>query len=153
MDETLAQLRELLARAIRLDGAQLGNIQLYDPSTKTLRIVVHEGFDQRFLSHFAVVNAFDSSACGRAAGVRSPIVIADVASDPAFKPHLAVAEAAGFRAVKSVPIVGADGRLLGILSTHAREPRHDWYPHGLRTIDLELAAALEMLGQLMNAPS
>src|SRR5687768_8257762 len=84
MDETLAQLRELLARAIRLDGAQLGNIQLYDPSTKTLRIVVHEGFDQRFLSHFAVVNAFDSSACGRAAGVRSPIVIADVASDPAF---------------------------------------------------------------------
>jgi GAF domain-containing protein len=42
--------------------------------------------------------------------------------DLAFAPHLATAAAAGYRAVQSTPLLGSDGTLLGMFSTHFRQP-------------------------------
>jgi GAF domain-containing protein len=123
-----------LEGGIALLHADLGNVQTrrLDGS---LEIVCHSGFDDDFLDHFARVED-TSSACGRAARGCAQVVVPDVRSDPSFAPHRAIAAASGFRAVQSTPLFDADGRLLGMLSTHfaaaSRPSRHElvaaaWY--------------------------
>jgi signal transduction histidine kinase len=53
-----------------------------------------------------------------------------VQADAAYAPHRAAAAAAGYRAVQSTPLVGKDGKPIGMFSTHFREPH--------RASDLEL---------------
>ena len=110
-----------LEGAMELLGARFGNIQLHDASTDTFQIVVHDGFGEDFLEHFAAVDD-ESSVCGRAAGSRAQVVVVDVDSDAAVAPQRRIAAAAGFRAVQSTPLIDREGRLRGILSTHFREP-------------------------------
>jgi PAS domain S-box-containing protein len=46
-------LSEILSAAADLTGTDKGNIQLYDPATGRLRIVVHQGLGRRLVEHFA----------------------------------------------------------------------------------------------------
>jgi GAF domain-containing protein len=99
----------------------MGNLQLVG-ALGTLRIVTQHGFGDDFLEHFAVVDG-DGSACGRALRHRAQTAITDVRADPGFAPHRRIAAASGFRAVQSTPLVGPDGRVWGIVSTHFRGTR------------------------------
>jgi len=112
----------LLSIALGLHGTGMGNIQLLEPGTNNLRIIAQRGFGLDFLDHFAAVNTQNGSACGRAMLNRKPVMIPDVKTDPLFVLHLAIAEAAGFRAVQSTPLSSRDGAFLGVLSTHFRTP-------------------------------
>jgi GAF domain-containing protein len=114
-------LESALDGAIALLGADYGNIQLCEPKSGALRIVTHAGLNSEFLERFATVDD-DSSACGRAAGQRAQIVIADVNEDAAFAPHRQIASSSRFRAVQSTPLVDAADRLIGVVSTHFRRP-------------------------------
>jgi hypothetical protein len=117
--EPLAQ--QVLDHVLSLARAEQGNVQLADPVSGALKIIVQRGFDAAFLDHFAVVDD-DSSACGRSARLGSQLVIADVNSDPGFRPHRDIAAASGFRAVQSTPLIDRAGRLLGMVSTHYPRP-------------------------------
>jgi hypothetical protein len=150
--KALVELRHLLDAAIQFDQAAMGNVQIFDPRKKELRILVQRGFNDDFLSHFRVVKASDASACGRAAGGIVPVVIRDVMCEIGFEPHRAVAQSAGFRSVKSVPIRGEDGRLLGVISTHCRETRGDWDVNSLDDLIPSLATILES-PTLKDAPA
>ena len=111
----------ILEGALSLGGADRGNLQLVNQATGALLIVAEHGFRSEFLEYFAVVDD-DGSACGRAAKRGVQTVIADVTTDPGFAPHRAIAAASGFRAVVSTPLTGRDGRLIGMVSTHYRQP-------------------------------
>ena len=111
----------ILEGALSLGGADRGNLQLVNQATGALLIVAEHGFRSEFLEYFAVVDD-DGSACGRAAKRGAQTVIADVTTDPGFAPHRAIAAASGFRAVVSTPLTGRDGRLIGMVSTHYRQP-------------------------------
>src|SRR5262249_28914535 len=87
-------------------------------SRRELRIAVNRGFKQEFLDLFNVVQAADDSACGRALRSGERIVIEDVEVDTLYQPFRIAARLAGYRAVQSTPIVGREGKPLGILSTH-----------------------------------
>jgi CRP-like cAMP-binding protein len=123
-----SRLSALLDATIDAQRADFGNIQLYDDTTGTLAIVVHRGFSQEFLDHFATVDAHDTSACGQALKRSARTLIEDVTTDPSFEPHRAIAAAAGFRAVQSTPLLDRTGAPVGMLSTHfRRHPRpSDW---------------------------
>lgn len=121
--------------AMSLCGADFGNVQLWSPARGGLRIACQSGFDPDFLRYFSVVDG-DTSACGRAATEGAQTVIADVEEDEAFAPHRDIAAASGFRAVQSTPLTGAEGRFVGVISTHFRNPHRpsdltlglmDWY--------------------------
>ena len=116
-----ALLDEVLEFALRLLGAERGNIQLADPATGVLRIAAQRGFGLEFLEYFAAVTD-DGSACGRAAQRHAQVVITDVTTDPWFAPHRDIARASGFRAVQSTPLVNRAGHLVGMLSTHYPRP-------------------------------
>jgi GAF domain len=69
--------------------------------------------------------AMHRGAADRLRGRRhAQTVIVDVTTDPGFAPHRAIAAASGFRAVISTPVIDADGRLIGMVSAHYRQPHY-----------------------------
>src|SRR5467141_726573 len=139
----LPLLEEVLNAIIALQNADFGNVQLYDPETKTLEIVAHRGFQRSFLDYFSSVNE-PGAACGRAMQRRERVIIEDVLADPDFEPHRQIAASAGFRAVQSTPLFSRSGEPLGMISTHFRQP-HRPSGHDLRFTDLYARLAGELI--------
>ena len=116
-------LSDVLDTAIAIHTAQFGTLQVFDRESSSLRIAAQRGFGAKFLDYFREVRCDDGCACGRASN-GSRVVVFDVTTDPEFEPHREIALEAGFRAVQSTPIQRRDdGALLGVLSTHFREPK------------------------------
>jgi PAS domain S-box-containing protein len=128
-------LEEILAASMELLGADKGNVQLLDGGRGVLQIAVQRGFGQDFLDFFREVSAADDSACGRALRFGERIVIKDVGADPEFAPFRPIACASGFRAVQSTPLIGREGKPLGVLSTYFRSV-HQPTEQDLRILDL-----------------
>ena len=139
----LPLLEEVLNAIIALQNAGFGNVQLYNPETKTLEIVAHRGFQRNFLDYFSSVNE-PGAACGRAMQRRERVIIEDVLADPDFEPHRQIAASAGFRAVQSTPLFSRSGEPLGMISTHFRQP-HRPSGHDLRFTDLYARLAGELI--------
>jgi GAF domain-containing protein len=93
---------------------------------------------------FREVSAEDDSACGRALRFGERIVIEDVEADPEFAPLRPIARASGFRAVQSTPLMGRDGKPLGMLSTHFRSVHRPTEQH-LRRLDLYARQAADFI--------
>ena len=135
---------ELLAVTLELLGADMGNIQVVDECRGTLVIVAQRGFRREFLDHFREVSIRDDCACGRALRLGQRTIVEDVDADPGFAPHRFAARAAGFRAVQSTPMVGRDGVVLGVISTHFRIP-HRPDEMDLRRLDLYVRQAADFI--------
>ena len=117
-EETRAQLTEVLARAVSITRADMGNIQVFDPRLRALRIEAQLGFEGRFLDFFNRVHSGEY-ACGTALQTGKRVIIEDVTDSPVFRADsLEVMLDARARAVQSTPISGSSGHLLGVLSTH-----------------------------------
>lgn len=106
-----------------LHGADMGNVQLYDPELGALRIAVQRGFEPWFLAHFTRVSFDERSACGRALACQKRVCFEDVEDPSVDAGFRDVALRAGYRAVQSTPLTAAGGEPIGVLSTHFREPR------------------------------
>ena len=142
-EELQPLLDEILGTAIALQGADFGNIHLYEPRSKTLQISSHCGFDHTVVKYFQSVRE-DTLACGRALRRHERVIIEDVETDDAFAPDRQIAAAAGFRAVQATPLYGRNGEGLGALSTHFRHP-HVFSERDLRLIDLCAQFAAQMI--------
>lgn len=133
--------------AIELTRADKGTLQLFEPDSKSLRLAAHRGFGKPFLDHFAKVQGDGGSSYGEAVRKKERVLIEDINQSPVFagSPTLPVLQAAGVRAVQSTPVVGTDGRLLALFSTHWTQP-HKPDEGTLRLLDLlarQLADLLE----------
>jgi signal transduction histidine kinase/ActR/RegA family two-component response regulator len=142
-----AALDDALENVILACSADFGNLQLINPQTGDLEIVVQRGFGQDFLDHFRAVRVEDGSACARAMLCGERVIVEDVLLDPDFEPHRAVAAAAGFRAVQSTPLRTHDGRVLGMISTHFRQP-HRVSDRDQRLLDLYARYAADLIERI-----
>jgi PAS domain S-box-containing protein len=132
-----ALLQATIDTAIEVTDADMGNLQLYDEATESLRIVAHHGFERPFLDHFAIVRGGDA-ACGEAVRSRRQVIVEDVSTSPLFDgPALAVLRGAGVQSVLSTPMVTRDARLLGVISTHWKKRGR---PDGDRKRNLEIVS-------------
>lgn len=122
-DRLAAAAADVLAVAIRLSGADMGNVQVVEPASGALRIVAQRGFGRAFLDFFETVDSEDS-ACGAALLSGRPVRVPDVTTSPIFAgtPALEVMLEAGSVAVASVPVRGADGETIAMISAHWRRP-------------------------------
>jgi PAS domain S-box-containing protein len=136
-------LEEVLHATIKLQNADFGNIQLYNPQSRTLQIVAQHGFQQEFLDYFRDARD-DTATCCRALQRGSRVIVEDVQTDPAFEPHRRIAVSAGYRSVQSTPLFGRSGQPLGVISTHFRSP-HRPSERELRLTDLYARQAAEMV--------
>jgi PAS domain S-box-containing protein len=139
-----AALEEVLDAALALTGADLGDVRLLNPATGELRIAAQRGFGEDLLQHFSSVSVNSHEVCARAAQQGKRVIVEDVQTDPQFGPHRALAAAAGFRGVQSTPIMSRSGNLLGVLSTHFRDPQRP-SERAQRMIDLCVRQAAEFL--------
>jgi GAF domain-containing protein len=143
--DTTAILDAALTRAMDMDGAPMGNAQLYEPRIPGLRMMAHRGFATRFVEHFrAVTDA--STACGIAVASRQPVWVPDTADSPIFEDALTLKMVldAGARAVVSLPAKSPDGRVIAIVSIHHRRPRA-W----TRRRRLELEQMVDSAGRIL----
>ena len=136
-------LKAILEAALSLLAGHKGNVQLLGDDGM-LRIAVHAGFDRDFLDFFQTVRPEDSASCGRALQTGERVVIEDAETDERYAPLREVARTAGYRAVQSTPIINRDGRPLGMISTHFREP-HRPSAGSLRLFDLYVRQAADFI--------
>ncbi len=115
-------LEATLDAALEMLNAEMGKIQILDPATQELRIAAFRGFGEEFLDHFRRVTQASDTACGRALAQLQRVVIEDITLEPSYEPYLEEAEQIGYRSVQSTPLLNRSGELLGILSTHFRQP-------------------------------
>lgn len=142
-DLTIA-LQDVLDNAIASCSADFGNVQVYNPERKKLEIWVQSGFQAEFLDYFQGVGIDDGSACAQALLSGERIVVPDVNTDPKFLPHRDLAASTGFRAVQSTPLKTHDGRTIGMLSTHFRNP-HRPCDRDERLLDLYARHAADLI--------
>jgi hypothetical protein len=84
VDDVTAVLRVAMERAMLVDGAAMGNAQVLDPQTESLRIVAHTGLPAKFLDFFEFVDRKAKTSCARALADASAVWVADTASSPMF---------------------------------------------------------------------
>lgn len=137
-------LHEVLDATLTMMDADKGNIQLFDPLHKTLRIGAQRGFEEPFLRAFAAVDAGDQSVCGRALREGRRVMIPDILQDNGLTQMVDVALEAGVRAVQSTPLLGRNGVPMGMLSTHWSAPTQP-SERALRLLDLYARQAAELI--------
>ena len=121
--DLVSLLEKVLDSAIEMQGADFGDVQLYDRESETLRIVAHRAVGQEFLEHFACVDAKHTSAGGAALKQGQRVIIEDVTKYAPYAPHLGVAARTGYKGVNCTPLTErGTGLPLGMLSTLFREP-------------------------------
>jgi PAS domain S-box-containing protein len=139
-------LEEVLEATIALVHADFGNVQLYDLLAGRLKIVAQRGFRQDFIDYFNNVEE-GAGSCGTALQRGERVMVEDVLTDPIFVPHLKIVTAAGYRAVQSTPLMSRSGKLLGMISTHFRQP-HRPSERELRFVDLYARRAAEIIERM-----
>jgi len=147
--ELHAGLNEILRVALELLGADKGNVQLFDPDRKVLMIAAHRGFEQAFLDFFKEVSAEFDTSCGRALRAGRRTFVEDLEADEGFAPFRDIISAARVRAVQSTPLVGRDGRPVGMLSTYFRNA-HRPTTHELDLLDLYARQAAAFIERHRN---
>ena len=115
-------LRDALATAIRITGADSGAIRLVDTGTGTQQAVEYQGVSDEFAHAFDGVRE-GVSPCGLAYATGERVVVDDVRAaglfDDATTRRLVIE--AGVVGIQSTPLIAGSGRIVGTLNTHRRE--------------------------------
>jgi PAS domain S-box-containing protein len=146
-----AVLEEIVDVAISITHADMGNIQLLDPTTRRLKVVAHRGHERWWLDYFESVAEGKGASCGAALQQGARAIVEDVTRSPVFvgTPALEVQLRAGIRAVQSTPLFGGSGDLVGMISTHFRSP-HRPDDRDLRLLDLLARQAADMIERVRS---
>jgi PAS domain S-box-containing protein len=129
-------LDEILTAVIELLGADKGTIVLLGEG----EIAAQRGFQEEFLEPFRTASADFNSAGSRALRFVERIVIEDIEADASYASLRAVARAADYRALIATPLVGGNGKPLGVVTTCFRTV-HRPADQDLRRLDLYLRLA------------
>lgn len=138
-------LERIVDAAVAITGADMGHLQLLDPVSECLTIAAQRGFD-RFFVDFWNAASTEQGPCNVNAKTRQRVIIEDIesVSELLDDASIAIQREAGIRALQSTPLVGTSGALLGMLSTHYRQPgRPD--TQALRFLDLLARQAADMI--------
>ncbi len=140
---------QILDAAIAVTGSDMASIQTVDESQDALRMLAFRGFSPEFGEIFELVCPDTKTACSVARRVGHRVIVPDVetcdfiAGTPALEDH----RKAGIRAVQSTPLLSRGGKLLGMISTHWRQP-HQPSERDLRLLDVLARQAADLMERL-----
>jgi len=137
------------AEIMRSDFASMQMLYRDRGESGELRLLGFRGFDADAARFWEWVRADSDCTCGEAlrSGTR---VIAPNVEESAFMAgtdDLVAYRRAGIRSAQSTPLVSRDGRILGMLSTHWREP-HQPSERELRMLDILVRQAADLLERM-----
>lgn len=137
---------ELLQAAMALMRSNMASLQLLDAPANELRLLAYHGFHPESAAYWQRVPVGGETSWGAAMAENVRVVTADVEAG-AFGPeskHLDHFRLSGIRAMQSTPLVARDGRLVGMISTHWRQP-HQPGERELRLLDVLARQAADVL--------
>jgi GAF domain-containing protein len=138
-------LTTIVAKATQLSNTEAGAIYVFDDASREFRLRATYGMDNAIIAAIGDRHIhLGETAIGRAVEQRTPIQVADIQSDPSLV--LDVIARAGFRALLTVPLLGAD-RAVGALVVRRKEPGE--FAKG--TIDLLQTFAAQSVLAIQNA--
>jgi len=138
-------LTTIVAKAVQLSGTEAGAIYTFDESREEFRLRATHGMDEAIIAAIRDRHIhIGETAIGRAVEQREPIQIPDVLNDPSWV--LDVIVRAGFRALLTVPLLGAE-RIVGALVVRRRQPGE--FPQS--TIELLQTFAAQSVLAIQNA--
>lgn len=109
-----------MMEAIMLMRSDAASMQVLDVENNELLLLGWSGFHPASAAHWHRVAVGNESTCGAALKERERVIVADV-NDPTYgltQEGIAQYALSKLVAVQSTPLVSADGRLLGMISTH-----------------------------------
>jgi two-component sensor histidine kinase len=133
--------------AISLMSADMGSMQLLDPAKNELRLLAWRGFHPASAAFWDRINLDTAySSCGAASASGRRVVVPDTEACDFMTgtADLASYTLSNIRAVQSTPLVSRSGELLGMISTHWREP-HQPAERTLRLFDLLARQAADLI--------
>jgi PAS domain S-box-containing protein len=135
-----------LDAAISLLSADMGSMQVLCPERSELRLLACRGFHPVSAAFWEWVSLDSASSCGLALSAGARIVVPDVEACDfmAGTGDLDAYRRSGIRAVQSTPLVSRSGQLLGMISTHWREP-HQPPERDLRPLDVLARQAADLI--------
>jgi GAF domain-containing protein len=114
-------LNELVRLAVSAAKSEAGSLCLMDDERQVLKFAVTVGLPEEYVKGCGEV-ALGDQCCGRAVLHRKPWIVTDMLTDPLFVTAREASARTGIRAAFSVPVIQADGKVLGSLACHYREP-------------------------------
>ena len=116
------QLRLILATFARIHGTAKGVISIYDPARDVLELAASVGFGSRAVEAMHEVRS-GMGAAGIACAEKRRVIIEDAVHDPRCATLRETVADEGIRAVHASPLLGRDGRVLGVLTVHLPKSR------------------------------
>ena len=148
MPNAASPYRNLLDQAVEAAASDAASIQVHDDAVGGLRLAGWRGFDPASAAFWDLVVPASASTCGMALVTGDRVVVPDVDAEAALSgsDDLHEYQRSQLRAVQSTPLVAADGRVVGMVSTHWRRP-HESSSAELHRIDAlarDCAVAVEL---------
>jgi PAS domain S-box-containing protein len=136
----------VLDAAIALMSADMGSMQTFHPEQNELRLLAWKGFHPESAVFWERVHLNSASTCGMALSAGSRIMAPDteVCDFMAGTDDLDEYRRSDIRAVQSTPLISRSGRLLGMISTHWREP-HQPTERALQSLDVLARQAADLI--------
>src|SRR5262245_1600992 len=136
----------VLDAAISLMSADCGSMQKFYPERRELKLLVWKGFHPDSAVFWDRVYLDSTCTFGVAMSAGHRIMVPDVEACDfiAGTDDIDSYRRSGIRAVQSTPLVSRSGRLLGMISTHWREPHYS-NERALRSLDVLARQAADLI--------
>jgi PAS domain S-box-containing protein len=141
-------MREVLSAAAELVKADKCTAQVLDEQGRLI-LASSLGFDDEFCRQFHTVTSDGFSTCAAALRRGERVVVEDLGNDANFLDFARLAAPHGVRAAMSTPLLGADGALVGVFTTHWTQP-HRPGERELRLLDLYAQQAARQIERIQN---
>src|SRR5215831_16909621 len=136
----------ILDAAMGLMSSDMASMQLLDPERNRLRLRAWKGFHPQSAVFWEWVFLDSACSCGLAFSAGCRVVVPDIETCDfmAGTPDLDESRRSNIRAVQSTPLISRSGQLLGMISTHWREP-HQPTERALRRLDVLARQAADLI--------
>ena len=145
-ENTEALYERILDAAIAIMRSDMASMQILDTGEDALRLLAWRGFDASFGKIFELCRPDTKTSCSVARKVGHRVVVPDVetcdfiAGTPALEDHRKM----GIQAVQSTPLFSRDAQLVGMISTHWRQP-HKASERELQLLDVLARQAADLI--------
>ena len=136
----------ILDAAVAIMRSDFASMQMFYPERGELLLLAYRGFNQASAAFWEWVRPASACTCGiaLASGQRSIVADIELSDVIAGSQDLQAYRENGIRAVQSTPLFSRAGRLLGMISTHWRNP-HQPSERDLRLLDVLARQAADLI--------
>jgi PAS domain S-box-containing protein len=137
---------KILDAAVAIVRSDFVSMQMFYPQRGELRLLAYRGFSPTAAAFWEWVRPGSGSTCGAALATGNRSVVADIEMSDfmAGSEDLETYRQTGICAVQSTPLVSRDGRLVGMISTHWRNP-HQPSERDFRLLDVLARQAADLI--------